>query len=329
MKCENRDGFGENGAILVSWEICLEKTGLHLVSHSSQMMSVPNRGFIVSKNDLIRWNDPRKMRTVALNDFDPWGSSVFQLHECGYLPDSADWHYENLCSPYWRLYANGKKGANVEIEGHSIPLPPDQIVIIPENTPFNARGRAGVSHLWIHFSPPVSLRFIPECRSFPLDAPLSANVSALRKLLNTRTHLEESGKKRLYHACLAVLHGWFAGDPLPMRPPLPPALSRVLETIERSLPAALPNAFLSAHVGMSLEGFIRWFKQGTGTTPARYVARCRVREACHLLSLTDRSIEEIAEAVGFANRHHFSRVFLHYAGRSPAQFRREQSPSLP
>jgi len=264
------------------------------------------------------------MRTVALNDFDPWGSSAFQLHECGFLADSVGWHYDGLCSPYWRLYANGKKGARVEVEGRSIPLLQDQILIIPENTVFNARGRAGVSHLWIHFSLPVALRLVPEIRSILLGDPLAGNVVALRDLLKARADSEESGKKRLFHASLAVLHGWFAGDPLPMRPPLPPALSRLLESIERLLPGTLSNPVLAGQVGMSVEGFIRWFAEWTGTTPARYVARRRVREACRLLSLTGRSIEEIAEAVGFANRHHFSRVFLHYAGRSPAQFRREQ-----
>jgi len=264
------------------------------------------------------------MRTVALNDFDPWGSSAFQLHECGLLADSANWHHDGLCSPYWRLYYNGKKGARVEVDGRSIPLTPDQMLIIPENTAFNARGRTGVSHLWIHFSPPMALRLVPEIRAIPLSASLAANVAALRDLLKARADTEEPGKERIFHACLAVLHGWFAEDSLPMRPPLPPALSRLLESIERSLSGALSNPVLAGQAGMSVEGFIRWFKEGTGTTPARYVARRRVREACRLLSLTERSIEEIAEVVGFANRHHFSRVFLHYAGRSPAQFRREQ-----
>ena len=295
-----------------------------------QNLSVLNHGLVVSKNDLVRWRDPRRLRAVTLNDFDPWGSSAFQLHECGYLPDSADWQHDGLCSPYWRLYCNGKKGARVEMEGRPIPLLPDQILIIPENTPFNARGRAGVSHLWIHFSPPLALRLVAELRCVPLDPPLAANLAALRELLLEleRADGETAGKRQLFHACLAVLHGWFAGDSLPMRPPLPAGLSRLLESIERSLSGDFSNPLLAGHAGMSVEGFIRWFKQGTGTTPARYVARRRVREACRLLSLTERSIEEIAEATGFANRHHFSRVFRHYAGRSPAQFRREQSPSL-
>lgn len=287
-------------------------------------VSVPARGFVISKNDLSRWKDPRQLRAIPLNDFDPWGSSTFQLHECGFLADCGGWQHDGLCSPFWRLYFNEKKGASVEVARCRIPLGPDRIVLIPENTAFNARGTAGVPHLWMHFSPPLSLGLVPDLLTVPLDAPLAANLSALRALLLRRVDLEEAGKRRLFHACLAVLHCWFSAAALPIRPALPIALSRLLEHIERTLPGELSNPVLAAHVGMSVEGFLRWFKERLGTTPARYVARRRIREACRLLTLSERSIEEIAEAVGFANRHHFSRVFLHYTGRSPAQFRREQ-----
>jgi AraC-like DNA-binding protein len=36
-------------------------------------------------------------------------------------------------------------------------------------------------------------------------------------------------------------------------------------------------------------------------------------------------LEQVADGVGFANRHHFSRVFKQYAGCGPAQFRRGRS----
>ncbi|MDD5351087.1 MAG: AraC family transcriptional regulator [Chthoniobacteraceae bacterium] len=287
-------------------------------------MSVPNRGYVVSKNDLIRWKDPRRLRAVPLHDLDPWGSGSFQLHECGYLADCGDWQYNGLCNPYWRLYYNGKKGARVEVAGRRVALGPDRIVLIPENTAFDARGTAGVPHLWMHFSPPLSPGLVPDLLSVPLDAPLAANLTALRELLLRRVDLEEGGKRRLFHACLAVLHCWFSAKALPVRPALPPALARLLEHIERSLPGDLSNAVLAGLAGMSVEGFLRWFKGRLGMTPARYVARRRIREACRLLALSERSIEEIAERVGFANRHHFSRVFLRHTGRSPALFRREQ-----
>lgn len=290
---------------------------------------MPDPGFFVSENDLIRWKNPRRLRPVPLHDVDPLGSGGFQLHECGYLADCRDWQYSGLCSPYWRLYHNGKAGTRIEANGRRIPLRPDHLLVIPENTPFDARGASGVPHLWMHFSPPVSLRIAPSLFQTRLDAPLAACLSALRDLLLRRVEREEEGRRRLFHACQAVLHCWVARGGLPLRPALPESLARVLEHIERSLPGDLSNPALAALAGMSVEGFLRWFKERTGVTPARYVARRRIREACRFLTLSERSIDEIAEGIGFANRHHFSRVFLQHTGRSPALFRREQTAAEP
>ncbi len=55
---------------------------------------------------------------------------------------------------------------------------------------------------------------------------------------------------------------------------------------------------------------------------AAFVAERRIREACRRLALSADSIEQVAEAAGFANRHHFSRVFKRFAGCGPAEFRR-------
>lgn len=285
---------------------------------------MPNRAFVISKNDLIRWKDPRLYRPVALHDVDPWGAGMLQLHECGYLADGAEWNYEGLCNPYWRFYYNGKKGASVTVEGRTVPLLPEEVVVIPEEVAFDSHGASGVPHLWVHFSPPLTYGLPASLMRLPLDAPLAAAIAALREGLLRQDGLEETGRRRLAHLCLGLLHTWLARAPLGEHPGPPPALGLLLERIDRSLGGDLSNPALAAAVGMSVEGMIRWFKEWTGATPARYVARRRIREACRLLLLSEASIEEIAERVGFANRHHFSRVFLHYTQRSPARFRREQ-----
>jgi transcriptional regulator GlxA family with amidase domain len=106
---------------------------------------------------------------------------------------------------------------------------------------------------------------------------------------------------------------------------MPPRLGKVFSWIEHALGGEISNRLLAAQAGLSVEAFIRWFKAATGRTPATFVAERRVREACRRLAFTDDTIDQVAEAVGFANRHHFSRVFKRYAGCGPAQFRRGRS----
>jgi transcriptional regulator GlxA family with amidase domain len=73
---------------------------------------------------------------------------------------------------------------------------------------------------------------------------------------------------------------------------------------------------------MSPRTFARRFKAETGATPHSWVTGQRVLRAEQLLETTDRSVEWIADEVGFGNaatlRHHFTRV----RGLSPQAYRR-------
>lgn len=75
--------------------------------------------------------------------------------------------------------------------------------------------------------------------------------------------------------------------------------------------------------------FARRFREETGTTPHAWVVRQRVLRAEQLLETTDRSVDRIADDVGFGNaaalRHHFTRV----RSVSPQQYRRMFSSAEP
>lgn len=61
------------------------------------------------------------------------------------------------------------------------------------------------------------------------------------------------------------------------------------------------------------------FHQVTGITPMQYLINCRMMKAKHLLA-AQRSVEETAEAVGYANLSHFSRSFKNLTGVRPKQY---------
>jgi AraC-like DNA-binding protein len=63
------------------------------------------------------------------------------------------------------------------------------------------------------------------------------------------------------------------------------------------------------------------FKQATGMTPNDYLQRLRVTRSRELLARSDRSVTEIAHAVGFSSAQYFSNVFRKYAGTTPSAFR--------
>lgn len=72
--------------------------------------------------------------------------------------------------------------------------------------------------------------------------------------------------------------------------------------------------------------FTKKFKRLTGTTPMEYVRTARMEKAKDLLSYSDMSITQIAEALGFQSLHHFSNMFLKNTGVSPRKYKRAMEP---
>jgi AraC-like DNA-binding protein len=63
------------------------------------------------------------------------------------------------------------------------------------------------------------------------------------------------------------------------------------------------------------------FKKEMGENLSSYLNRLRVEKAAMMLTETDLSLEQIAEACGFENRSWFSRIFKHHTGISPGKYR--------
>ncbi|MBK8858741.1 MAG: helix-turn-helix transcriptional regulator [Opitutaceae bacterium] len=267
------------------------------------------------KIDHQRWSNPFTQSGLRLPA--AAGQEGCQLHEAGCMRLDADWRHEGVCSPFWRVFYDFNVGAWVRSGGRRFELGPGKVVVMPEGVPFDCGSRQGVEHLWLHFSmylmlPPAA----PGVFALPAGAALRAVAGELRD------HIAAGELAAVRHTGTAMLHLIFAGSPGVRAETVPDRLRRVFNSIEHSLDGDITNPTLARQAGMSVEAFIRWFKARTGRTPAAFVAERRIREACRLLAFAEDSVEQVAEAVGFANRHHFSRVFKRHAGCGPAAFRR-------
>ncbi|MET0282385.1 MAG: AraC family transcriptional regulator [Steroidobacteraceae bacterium] len=105
---------------------------------------------------------------------------------------------------------------------------------------------------------------------------------------------------------------------------LPPwRLRRVTDYLEASLPDRVSLAELAHLAGLSISHFSRAFKAATGMAPYQWQLNARIRRAQTQLLRTDASLEQIAEANGFADAVHFGRRFRQLTGAAPAAWRRE------
>lgn len=82
-------------------------------------------------------------------DFDHTG---FLIHEVGFLPQSKNWNFPSVFSPFWRLYYNFRRGHCVCFNDTFYELTPEQIMIIPDHRLFNCLGANPVPALWVAFN---------------------------------------------------------------------------------------------------------------------------------------------------------------------------------
>ncbi len=106
------------------------------------------------------------------------------------------------------------------------------------------------------------------------------------------------------------------------------------EAIIRRIRAYVRKNFLEYHDfdelagenGISSSSFRRHWKHHVGLSPAKYLMRLKIREACRLLVETNNSIGRIASMLNFDDPLYFSRKFHQEAGFTATEYRVENQP---
>jgi AraC family transcriptional regulator len=97
---------------------------------------------------------------------------------------------------------------------------------------------------------------------------------------------------------------------------------QVADFIEAHLANDVRLAEMAELVDLSPFHFARAFKQSFGAPPHRYHVGRRIERAKTLLAQPDRTITEVALAVGFAETSSFSAAFRKVTGSAPSDYRR-------
>jgi len=78
---------------------------------------------------------------------------------------------------------------------------------------------------------------------------------------------------------------------------------------------------IAASLNMSYTWFRRMFRQYTGLAPAQYITQFKIQKAKEMLSVSSKTIKEIAIELGFESIDYFSTQFRKQTGQTPTQFR--------
>ncbi|GAB6899369.1 helix-turn-helix domain-containing protein [Kineosporia succinea] len=80
---------------------------------------------------------------------------------------------------------------------------------------------------------------------------------------------------------------------------------------------------LSALVGLSKFHFLRLFRSATGETPARFLAKVRLRQGARSLSMTPESVAAVAIRCGYRSAGQFAAAFRREYGCTPRAYRQQ------
>jgi len=140
----------------------------------------------------------------------------------------------------------------------------------------------------------------------------------LRMLRNPQSH---GMADRIDRACELLLVESRLGED---RPPLGRDEAVVREIREHVRTHYLDNHdfdALARRHGLSPATFRRYWERYVHMPPARYATNLRMREACRLLVETDKTVAEIADALGFEDPLYFSRRFSQVMGTPATEYR--------
>ena len=221
------------------------------------------------------------------------------------------WRHDPIARPYWRLYWNREPGWEVRLDGRSIPLNPDRVLMVAPETIYTTAWSGPARHVYLHFT----IDGLPGTPGTGIHVLCCDDV-----LAGLLRHLTEPGAGALRAEALAI----HALARLPAAAFHPSTVSGPIATAQalalRFLHRQVANAELARAADMHVNAFIRRFRAETGTTPKRWHVQQRIDAAC--LALEEGiDIETAAERFGFCDRHHFSRAFVRVRGLPPAAYR--------
>lgn len=247
-----------------------------------------------------------------------------QILTCAYCVLS-QWEHGNLSAPYWRWYCNDSPGAFLIMKNKRIPIEPGRVILIPPHTVFATDCGGTVGHLYMHFTLGLDRTVMPG-RIFN-HAPTDAEQAMIRRLIRAINTPSAESPLMVSFLAQAVVNSALAAVPADYWDGRLPdnRMTQALQRLREGGPE-LSNTALAREAGMNTNAFIRKFRHAIGHTPHQYRLRLRIEQACGWLRMDTLTMDQIADAAGFCDRFHFSRVFKQVMGVSPAKFRDKMEP---
>jgi len=277
------------------------------------------------------------------------------LLNLGKVDLDARWDYENVISPFSRLYLITKGKATVYHHGQAWQLEPGHLYLIPSYTYSRYKCDGHMQQYYVsileestdNISIYDSHSFEYKTRAEPYDQMLFDrlldlnpdrslinddpetydNMPMLLSFKNRNDELAPAAYLETQGILRQLLSRFVAARQVKHLQLVDSKYQRIAEALKyigQNLQGELSVKEVAQSIYLNTDYFSRIFHEYTGMRPVKYIQSRRVSRAQLLLATTTIPIDVIARKVGLNNLSYFSRLFKTHVGMPPVEYRKAQ-----
>lgn len=280
----------------------------------------------------------------------------FSLLHIDYVKLNNSWNFNNVISPYYRLYYIDEGMGSISNNSGKLILEPGYLYLIPSFTICNLNCEVYLSQYFIQFfeESPDGISLFNQTRNVMKLPATEIDIILIKQMLHenpgrgiNRSNNPKVYEKEAYYKEYQSLnnklkpHLKFENQGILLL-----LISKFLNTndFEKSTHQAMPSKILNTmshiqlHLGKNLtvaelaqrvnhnqDYFSKQFLIHTGQRPLNYIHQKKIERAQYLITTTNKSFLEIALDTGFSNLPHFSKIFKQIVSLTPGEYRHQNS----
>lgn len=263
----------------------------------------------------------------------------------------SDWNYEDVNSPFARIYYIVAGTASISIKDKLYELKEGNLYMIPPYVRHSNHCDGAFVHYYMHiieedifnhgsifdeFDFPVEVKaedfdihlfnrliemnpamrlidYVPDSYNTTTST-LNALLQNKKRNLNLR--IESRG-------IVYQIFSRFLKTAITKNTPVDNRIQACVQYINSNLNQDLRIETLAEKSCMSRNHFIRKFKLEMGVTPIQYINNRKIEKAQYYLFVGDRNVKDIAYSLGFYEMSNFYRLFKQIAGITPQEYQKQ------
>ena len=278
----------------------------------------------------------------------PIESLNLQMLNVGYAVHNGDWNWQQVSSPFTRIYLVTKGEARLHLPDAEVRLRPHHLYIVPAYTIHSYACEGVFEHYYLHlyegfknetnvfdkFVFPYEVQaedtdlqlFQDMCRNHPEARLPESNPKAYD--INTsfadyakRYNALALWQKMQLRGSMLLLFSRFMQHASPRVWTTDERMTKVLTHIHNHLYDDIDIATLASIACITKPYLIRLFKQEFGLSPLHYINRKKIEKSQLVLLTTNQPVKEIAYTMGFNDYSYFIRLFKKAVGITPGDYR--------